>query len=107
MALTFGFIGIQMALSGALRGTGNTMASMFLSIISLWVLRFPLAYFLSMHTKLAEVGLWIAFPITDLVVTIITIIWFKKGIWKQNQITEESVLSNEISEETMIEEGLN
>jgi putative MATE family efflux protein len=107
MALTFGFIGIQMSLSGALRGTGNTMVSMVLSIVSLWVLRFPLAYILSMHTKLAEVGLWIAFPAANVVAAIITIGWFTRGTWKQKQITEEIALSDEISQETIIEEGMN
>ena len=107
MALTFGFIGIQMALSGAFRGTGNTIVSMVISIISLWVLRFPLAYILSMHTKLREVGLWIAFPATNVITTIITISWFARGTWKQKQVIEEIKLSDEISQETIIEEGLN
>jgi Na+-driven multidrug efflux pump len=106
MALTFGFIGVQMVLSGALRGTGNTMVSMVLSIISLWILRFPLAYILSMHTKLAEVGLWIAFPVTNVIAAIITIVWFARGTWKQKQVTEEIKLAEQTTEETMIEEGL-
>lgn len=107
MALTFGFIGVQMALSGALRGTGNTMVSMILSIISLWILRFPLAYILSMHTNLAEVGLWIAFPAANVIAAIVTISWFARGTWKQKQTIEEIKLSNEVSQETIIEEGLN
>lgn len=107
MALTFGFIGVQMALSGALRGTGNTMVSMVLSIISLWVLRFPLAYILSMHTNLAEVGLWVAFPAANVIAAIVTISWFARGTWKQKQIIEDKKLSDEISQETIIEEGIN
>jgi len=107
MALAFGFIGVQQALSGALRGTGNTMVSMVLSIISLWILRFPLSYILSMHTKLAEVGLWIAFPVSNVVAAIITILWFAKGTWKTKVITEETKLSDEVSQETIIEEEIN
>ncbi len=107
MALTFGFIGIQMALNGAFRGSGNTMISMTLSIISLWVLRFPIAYILSKHTLLAEVGLWIAFPAANILVAIMAIIWFMKGTWKQKQIIEKTKLSREITKETIIEEGMN
>jgi Na+-driven multidrug efflux pump len=106
MALTFGFIGIQNSLSGALRGTGNTMISMVLSIVSLWVLRFPLAYILSMHTKLAEVGLWIAFPVANVIAAIITILWFAKGTWKNKKITEEIKLTEQTTEEIIIEEGI-
>ncbi len=107
MALTFGFIGIQMSLNGLFRGSGNTMISMILSIVSLWILRFPLAYILSKHTALAEIGLWIAFPAANVIAAIITIIWFSKGTWKQKQITEEIKLTKEVTKETIIEEGIN
>jgi len=105
MALTFGFIGVQMSLNGLFRGSGNTMIAMTLSIISLWVLRFPLAYILSKHTSFAEIGLWIAFPVANVIAALITIIWFIKGTWKQKQITEEIKLMEETSKETIIEEG--
>ncbi len=107
MALTFGFIGIQMSLNGLFRGSGNTMISMVLSIISLWVLRFPLAYILSKHTSLNEIGLWIAFPAANVIAAAITIILFLKGTWKQKQLTEEIKLTKEVTKETIIEEGIN
>lgn len=107
MSLTFGFIGIQMALNGVFRGSGNTTISMILSIISLWVLRFPLAYILSIHAKLGELGLWIAFPVANIIAAIITWLWFIKGTWKNKNITEEVELSNETIKETIIEEGIN
>jgi putative MATE family efflux protein len=106
MALTFGFIGIQMALNGAFRGSGSTIISMILSVVSLWVLRFPLAYLLSMHTHFAEVGIWMAFPIANIIATIIAIIWFAKGTWKQKEITKEVKLIRETTKETIVEEGI-
>jgi Na+-driven multidrug efflux pump len=60
-----------------------------------------------MHTNLAEVGLWIAFPVSNVVAAIITILWFAKGTWKTKEITEETKLSDEISQETIIEEEIN
>ncbi len=107
MALTFGFIGAQMSLNGAFRGSGNTMIPLVLSIVSLWVLRFPLAYILSKHTALAELGIWIAFPIANVIAATITIIWFAKGTWKQKRLTEEIKLTKEVTKETIIEEGVN
>ncbi len=106
MALTFGFIGIQMALNGAFRGSGNTMISMVLSIISLWVLRVPLAYVLSYHTALAEIGLWAAFPVANIIAAVIAMTWFGRGTWKQKKVTEEIKLTREASRETIIEEGI-
>lgn len=107
MALSFWFIWIQMSLNWLFMGSGNTIISMILSIISLWVLRFPLAYILSKHTNLAEIGLWIAFPITNITAAFISIIWFTRGTWKQKKLTEEFKLVEQISNETMVEEGVN
>jgi len=105
MSLTFGFIGVQMALNGAFRGSGNTLISMILSILSLWFLRFPIAYFLSSYTYLNEIGIWIAFPIANIIATLVTIIYFSRGTWKKRKITEEIKLRKETTEETIIEES--
>lgn len=106
MALSFGFIGIQMSLGGLLRGSGNTTVSMILSIISLWVLRFPSAYLLSRYTHFAEIGIWMAFPIANIVAATLTILWVRKGSWKQKNITEDSKLTRETTKEAIIEEGI-
>jgi len=106
MALSFGFIGIQRVLNGALVGSGNTLISMILSIISLWGLRFPLAYFLSRHSGLEETGIWIAFPATNVLTAGITGAWFSRGTWKRRRITEEIELITETTSETIIEEGI-
>lgn len=103
----FGFIGIQMAINGAFRGSGNTMISMILSIVSLWVLQFPLAYILSHHTSLGEVGLWIAFPAANALTALIAVIWFARGTWKHKKITEEIKLEEATSRETALGEGMN
>ena len=107
MALTFGFIGIQMSLNGVFRGSGNTVFPMVLSIISLWILRFPLAYVLSHFTHFAERGIWLSFPIANVIAAIITIIWYKRGTWKLKRITDEIVLERGTTEEAIIEEGIN
>ncbi len=107
MALTFGFIGVQMAINGGFRGSGNTTISMMLSIISMWVLRFPLAYFLSQHTALSETGLWVAYPVSNVVVGTVAIAWFARGTWKKKRITEEDKLTDDTMKETVIEEGMN
>ena len=43
VAWSFGFIGLQFALMGVLRASGNTFEAMLISLISQWVLQFPLA----------------------------------------------------------------
>ncbi|MBU1703100.1 MATE family efflux transporter [Patescibacteria group bacterium] len=107
MAFTFGFIGLQQSINGAFRGSGNTMTSMVLSIVSLWVLQFPIAYILSKHTSLGEIGIWWAFPVSNVIATLVALVWFLKGDWKHKKITEPKTakLTEEIIAETIIEEG--
>jgi len=105
IALTFGFIGLQMSLNGLFRGSGNTIVSMILSLFSLWVLRIPLAYILS-HTLLREIGLWLAFPITNLIAAFIYMVWFLRGSWKKKQIIENEKIVRKVIQETIINEGI-
>ncbi|MCB9803164.1 MATE family efflux transporter [Candidatus Nomurabacteria bacterium] len=105
IAFTFGLMAVQQILTGTLRGAGDTMSAMILSIVSFWVLQFPLALILSKFTDLAEFGLWLAFPIANILSTIITIWWYRRGKWKNKKITEEDKLTEKTFEETMIEEA--
>jgi len=88
MALSFGFVGAQIVLDGVLIGAGSTFTAMVLTIISLWLLRVPLAYFLSTYTKLNENGIWWAFPIANIIALFLTYMWYRTGRWKQKEITK-------------------
>lgn len=105
MSLTFGFIGIQMAINGAFRGSGNTLVSMVLAIIGIWVLRFPVAYLLSLKTSLAYSGLFWAFPISNVGAAVVSFLWFRTGKWKEKQLTQDFALEEKIAEEIITEEG--
>lgn len=106
MSLTFGFLGVQQAISGALQGSGNTFAAMMLTMISQWVLQFPIAYILSRHTTLHENGIWWAFPISNVIIAIISVLWFMSGSWKNKQALATSELATEVVEESIVEEGM-
>lgn len=104
MAGFFGFIGVQHTLNGVFMGSGNTKTSMILSIIGLWVFQFPIAYILSHHTTLQEVGLWIAFPVSNVLSSIMAFVYFKTGRWKKTHLIDP--LEKEVLRETLIEEGV-
>ncbi len=104
MSLSFGFIGVQFTINGTFMGAGNTGVSMVLSIIAFWVFQFPLAYVLSKHTSLEEVGIWLAIPISNVLVTIVAIIWYKRGDWKNKRIIEiQDKLEREVVKETIVD----
>ncbi len=91
LSFTFGFIAVQNVLNGVFRGSGNTLTSMTLAIISLWVLRLPLAYFLTYATSLKEMGLWYSFLFSNLISFAITEFWFNHGSWKRKRIIKHRV----------------
>jgi putative MATE family efflux protein len=106
MCLTWGFLGLQLCLTGVLRASGNMVVVMILTLISQWVLQFPLAYVLSHKTSLGLMGLWIAFPISNITIALITLGVYAKGDWKKKRLTEEDRLQEKVNEEAMIEEGI-
>lgn len=83
MASSFGFMGVQQVLNGVFNGSGFTKASMMISIIGLWVVRFPVAYILSYHTSLGYEGIWWAFPISNLISGMGAFSYYKMGHWKK------------------------
>jgi putative MATE family efflux protein len=106
VALSFGFIGLQQVLTGSLRGAGDTVAPMVLAMISLWVLRFPLAYVLSAHTTLHVRGIWYSFPATTVLSAAMAGYWFRWGGWRDKRLLDEIEAQEQVREEAVIEEGV-
>jgi Na+-driven multidrug efflux pump len=107
MCLSWGFLGLQLSLIGVLRASGNMVVAMVLTLISQWVLQFPLAYVLSRHAGLGERGIWWAFPISYVIIALITIGVYANGDWKKKRLTDENdALSVKASTDITIEEGI-
>ena len=82
MAPSFGLLGVQQVLNGVFNGAGFTKASMLISILNLWIIRFPVAFLLSHKTELSYEGIWWAFPISNAIAALAAFIYFKQGYWK-------------------------
>jgi putative MATE family efflux protein len=107
MCLAWGFMGLQLCLTGVLRASGNMIIAMVLTLISQWVLQFPLAYVLSRHAGLGENGIWWAFPVSYIAISLITLGVYSKGDWKKTRLTDEdSRLTTEVAQEITLEEGV-
>jgi putative MATE family efflux protein len=105
-APAWGFLGAQFAFTGVLRASGNMVVTMVLTLVSQWVLQFPLAYVLSKHTALGVQGIWWAFPAANVTIALITLGVYAKGDWKKKRLLdEEEVLTTKVSDEIMSGEG--
>lgn len=73
-------------LHGMLRGAGATLIPMFITLISLWIIRIPLAVFFS--SKIGETGIWWSIPSGWIVGLAGTWIYYKTGLWKKKTLVK-------------------
>lgn len=78
------FFSIMFAVTGVLRGAGDTIIPMFITLFSLWIIRIPLAWYLS--EKMGVEGIWWAIPIAWLLGAIASYIYYKTGNWKTKSV---------------------
>ncbi len=71
---------IMFTYSGVLRGAGDTLIPMFITLTALWIVRIPSAYFLS--KRFGELGIWWAVPMGMITGVILTFIYYKTGRYK-------------------------
>jgi putative MATE family efflux protein len=71
-------------ISGVMRGAGDTLIPMFISLIALWVIRIPAAWILS--DRFGEIGIWWAIPMGWFVGFLLSYIYYLTGNWKNKSI---------------------
>lgn len=74
-------------INGVLRGAGDTLIPMFITLFSLWLIRIPVAYLLS--DRIGETGIWWAIPIAWFVGTVISYFYYLTGNWKKKGVIKQ------------------
>jgi len=69
---------------GLLRGAGDTITSMVITIISLWLIRIPASYLLSI--KFGSIGIWWGIPVAWVIGLAVSYFYYKGGRWKRKAI---------------------
>jgi putative MATE family efflux protein len=77
---------IMFSFNGLLRGAGDTLIPMFITLLSLWIVRIPFAYFLSHH--IGETGIWWAIPIAWVIGAVFSFLYYLSGKWKTNGVVK-------------------
>jgi len=81
----FGIFRVEISL---LTGSGHTFQGMILSVVRLWGLRIPMAFYLSLVFGMGAVGVWFAMAVSNMVSAGIGAIFYLKGDWKEKIIKE-------------------
>ena len=92
LALGYIAVAVTQSLSGVMRGAGDTMTPMWVSIISTVVIRVPIAYGLAYLTRSAELpngspdSIYISLLISWVMGAVITSIFYRRGAWKKKSV---------------------
>ena len=92
MAVGYICMGVTQVLGGIMRGAGDTVTPMWISIISTIIIRIPLAYFLAWMTQSAEyphghpIALYGSLMLSWVLGMLISIVVFRVGKWRKKMI---------------------
>lgn len=81
LAMAYIPFGIMWVANGIIRGAGDTVVAMILSIVSLWVLRIPLAVIFSKY--MGSRGIWTGIAISMAISGAISYCYYRTGLWKR------------------------
>lgn len=80
------FVAIWLILMGAMQGAGYTKWPSIATIISLVVIRLPLAWVLTIYLKQGPIGTWSAIAFSSFLVATLMVWQYRSGVWKQQQV---------------------
>ncbi len=84
---------VMFVLNGVMRGAGDTMVPMFITLLSLWLVRIPVATVLSKH--LGPDGIWWSIPIAWCVGAICAFLYYRSGRWKNKGVIKQPIETTE------------
>jgi putative MATE family efflux protein len=71
-------------INGVMRGAGDTLIPMFITLFALWFARIPIAWFLSQ--RIGETGIWWSMPIGWFIGMAMGILYYRSGRWKKKAV---------------------
>lgn len=84
---TYILFSTMFVINGVLRGAGDTLIPMFISLFSLWIIRIPMAWVFSHTAGMGVSGIWWSIPAGWLSGVILYFIWYRIGHWKRKPVT--------------------
>ncbi|EEK70363.1 MATE family efflux transporter [Bacillus mycoides] len=73
-------------ISATMRASGTVLWPTVISVVSIWLVEVPVAYYLSYHTSLGIEGIWIGYPAAFIVSLILQYAYYKLS-WQKKRIT--------------------
>src|SRR6266853_2522253 len=86
--ISYGNIGYAygMVMLQAFNGAGDTVTPTIVNFFGFWLLEIPLAYFLAIPARMHSSGVFWSIVIAEGFIAAVSIVLFKRGHWKVQQI---------------------
>lgn len=86
VALSEGALALALVLSGALNGAGETRGPALASIVSMWLVRLPLAAVLALSFRFGAAGAWWAMSLSTMLNGLLMYVLFRRDGWLQCRV---------------------
>jgi putative MATE family efflux protein len=92
------FFSTMFVIGGVMRGAGDTIIPMFISLFALWVIRIPAAWILSRYFGVD--GIWWSIPVAWFIGMSLSYLYYLKGNWKTKVVVRQRII---VPEEVLID----
>ena len=79
-------------INGVLRGAGDTLIPMFITLTSLWIIRIPFAWYFS--RSMGETGIWWSVPAGWGVGLLLSFLYYLTGRWKTKGVVKPPIANS-------------
>ncbi|WP_298900043.1 MATE family efflux transporter [uncultured Psychroserpens sp.] len=80
------FYAYGMVVINSFNGAGDTMTPTIINFICFWLFQLPFAYLMAITFDFGPMGVFLAIVLAEVLISIIAIVWFRKGRWKLKQV---------------------
>jgi putative MATE family efflux protein len=92
------FFSTMFVVGGVMRGAGDTIVPMFITLFALWAIRIPAAWILSGYFGVD--GIWWSIPVAWFIGMVLSYMYYLKGNWKKKVVVKPQVI---LTEEVVID----
>ncbi|WP_297763248.1 MATE family efflux transporter [uncultured Muriicola sp.] len=86
VAAGYVFYAYGMVVTQAFNGAGDTRTPTKINFIAFWLIQLPFAYLVSLYLDWGVMGVYIAITLAEVLLSVMAVIWFRKGYWKQTVV---------------------
>ncbi len=84
------FFSTMFVIGGVMRGAGDTIVPMFITLFALWAIRIPAAWIMSEYFGVD--GIWWSIPVAWFIGMTLSYLYYLKGNWKKKVVVKQRVM---------------